>query len=191
MAAQSRMANYRAILPVVIFVSIGIAATCSLHEFFTWYGSSVAKGYSGYIFLLVPGPIFWYAPAAVLGTTVAYLIVYSASVHLLPWRTRLTAVLLVIGSAALVYFAAHSNLRLEEKEMVFRRLWSFEEERHSYSRVKGLSWVRHSGDESAAFVIEFDDAPKWTTRVEVIFPDEREQNFLAEKSGKMIEDVKN
>jgi hypothetical protein len=186
----SPMKNYRAISLLVLFVLSAIAFTYLLHEFCVRYAASFAKEHHDYVYLLSPGTVFWYAPASILGTIAAFLITYSP--RLLPWRTRVLAVLLAIGSVALVYFAAHSNFRLAENEIIFRRLWSLQEETHAYSSIKALRRIHAAGEEEkSTFVIEFYDAPEWTTAVEVIFPGDREEDFLEAKTGKTIEAVTN
>jgi hypothetical protein len=108
---------------------------------------------------------------------------------MLPGCTRLLAFLLAVGSIALAYFAAHSSLRLAKNEIIFRRLWSFEEKRFPYSEVKALKEIHYSGDEKVVFVIEFENEPKWTTAVEVVFPSESEKAFLSKSTGKPIERI--
>jgi hypothetical protein len=154
-----------------------------------WCTSSLAQVHDDSTYTIVPESPFWYAPASVLGTILAYLIVYLPHGLLLPVRIRVLGILLAIGSLALAYFAAHSSLRLAENEIIFCRLWSVQEERLTYSEIRALKEVYDPSDEKVVFVIESHDAPEWTTAVEAIFPDQREKSFLSERTGKIIEKV--
>jgi hypothetical protein len=83
----------------------------------------------------------------------------------------------------------HSRLQLSESEIVLRRIWSFEDEHYPYSEIKALKDIRDRAGDTTAFVIEFEHAEDWSTAVEVIFPEEREKDYLSRRSGKPIETV--
>jgi hypothetical protein len=179
--------NLRRLFLLVMFLLCGAALTYVLRETFVRYTASITQTYIDSVHAVVPESVFWFAPASILGTILAYNVVYFQQGMLLPGRVRALAVLLAIGSIVLAYFGAHSSLRLAENEIIFRRLWSVEKERLRYSDVKALKEVYYPADETVVFVIEFHHAPEWTTAVEVVFPGEREKAFLSERTGKTIE----
>ena len=173
----------------MLFLSASAVITYVLHQSFVSYTTSLAQAYIDSLYTVVPQSPFWYVPASILGTLAAFKLTYTRHGVWLPGRIRLLAFLLAVGSIALVYFGAHSSLRLAKNEIIFRRLWSFEEQRIPYSEVKALKEVHYSGDEMVVFVIEFKNAPEWTTAVEVVFPGEKEKTFLSERTGKHIEQI--
>jgi hypothetical protein len=172
-----------------VFSAFAAGLTYVLHEGFAWYAASLAEQHADTIHVVRPGSTFWYAPASVLGVIVAWKMVYSGLSFQLPRRIRVLSMLLAFGSVVLTYFAAHSYLRMTQHEIVMRRLWSVSEERRPYSEVKALKEVSHPGDDNIDFVIEFYDAPEWTTAVEIVFPDEGQKMFLSARSGKPVERV--
>jgi hypothetical protein len=189
------------------FVVLAPACVFGLHGFFMWYAQSSADQ-AGEGILLLPNENFWYAPATVLGVIGACILIYFLYGVLL--RDRVTeyryysnlstglnargmylAFAIVLGTMflAIAFFAARSKLQLTESEIVVHRLWSLKDEHYFYSDIKALKEVRDRAGETTAFVIEFEHAEEWSTAIEVIFPGEREKDYLSRRSGKPIETV--
>jgi hypothetical protein len=189
------------------FVVLAPACVLGLHEFLVWYAQSSADQ-AGESILLLPNANFWYAPAAVLGVIGACVLIYFLYGLLLGNRvaeyryySKLSTGLnargmylafeIVLGTMflAIAFFAARSKLQLTEKEIVLHRLWSLEDEHYPYADIKALKEVRDRAGETTAFVIEFEHAKEWSTAIEVIFPEERDKDYLSRRSGKPIETV--
>jgi len=194
--------DYYGIAALLLFIPICVWV---LHQYFTQARSSPAKADDA-VYLLLPSAIFWYAPAAVLGVIMAWVLASGLLRLLLGKRNQgyryysnlrtgmnargmYLAFAMLFGGffSALAYFAGHSFLQLNESGIVLRRLWSLSVERHAYSQVKALKEARHRGSEQVDFIIEFDAAEDWTTAIEVIFPDKKEKAFLARRAGKQVE----
>ena len=191
---------------VVAFFVLAPLLTYGLHELFIEWSQSLAPRAGDSVYTLLPNSNFWYAPATVLGVIISCFMIYFMYGVLLRSRgqeyryyanlsTGMNAramyltfgLLLGGGFFAIAYFAAHSNLRLTEDEIVFRRIWSLEDEHYPYSRIRRLREVHHSEEDQVDFMIELDDAERWSTKVEVVFPGPREKEFLSQRAGKPIE----
>jgi hypothetical protein len=178
----------------------------ALHQGFESYASLVARDLGDSIHTVLPNSNFWYVPALVLGIIQAFILAYFLNHLLLGGRAHefrihsdlnvgidairiyLAFAMLVGGMfSAVAFFAAHTSLQLTENEVVIHRLFSLEEERYPYARVKALKEVSDTSGEKTDFVIELDGAPDWTTAVEVVFPDRPEKAYLSQRSGKPIE----
>jgi hypothetical protein len=178
----------------VALLSAGL--TFFLHEVFVAYASSVVPGASEGEYLLVPPSSFWYVPASVLGFllssfVIAVVVVQESTDDVSPlWRDHRPLLLGGVAIAALtgvlVYFAAHSYVKLTEERLEMRRLWSLGTESHPYSHINALLEAGAQGTGGTTFSIVLRDAEVWTTRVEVIFPNEREKRFLSARTGLQI-----
>ena len=197
-----RRLNY---IDAAAFLVLGPACVYGVHEGLVRYVASRARGLEGSVHAVLPDSGFWYVPAGVLGVIVACLLIDGLNRLLLRERaaeyrhssnatvgfnaTRMfvaAGVLMAVGALTLAFFAARSRLQLTEDEIVVQRLWSLQEERYRYSRVKALTEVVDAVKKKTDFVIELDGAPDWTTAVEIVFPDPDAKRFLADRTGKVI-----
>jgi hypothetical protein len=71
--------------------------------------------------------------------------------------------------------------------MVIHRMWSSQEERHSYSDVRALKDIYDTRHNKHEFVIDFNNADPWTTAAEVIFPQTEHKAFLTRVTGKDVQ----
>jgi hypothetical protein len=200
-----RVWDYFGVAALIVLAPICVFG---LHELFMWYSESSADQVGEGVYVLRPDTNFWYAPALVLGVIGACILIYFLYGLLLQNHVReyryysnlstgfnaramyLTfAVLLGAMFLAIALFAMHSRLQLSESEIVLRRMWSLEDEHYPYSEIKALKDIRDRAGDTTAFVIEFEHAEDWSTAVEVIFPEEREKDYLSRRSGKPIETV--
>jgi hypothetical protein len=94
--------------------------------------------------------------------------------------------LMVAGSLSMAVFAVRTAVFLGRDEIVLRRMWSWQEERYSYDRVKALreEWDADNGKWN--FVMRFDGGPEWSTRQEVVFPDDAQEAVVSRRTGKPI-----
>lgn len=192
---------------IIFFLLLAPYCVYAVHELLVWYTQFEARELGQSVYTVLPDSTFWYAPASVLGVILACVLVSLIYHALLGWRAELYrhyanlatgmnasrmylafGLLLGSGFSALAFFAAHSSFQLTQDEIVLHRLFTTDEERHPYARVKALKQVSTS-DEKSHFVIEFEDAPDWTTAVEVIFPGDSEIAYLSERSGKPVQSV--
>lgn len=190
----------------IAFLALAPFCAYALHSGFLWYTRYLAQGLGPSVYTVLPESNFWYAPASVLGVILACFLIFFAYEALLRRRAReyryysnmnvgfnASRMYLVLGSllgvafAVLAYFAAHSSFQLTESEIVVHRLFSGREERYAYARVMALRQISDPAGEKSTFVIDFYDAKPWTTKVEIVFPDEVEKAYLSERCGKPIE----
>ena len=192
---------------VIFFLLLAPYCVYALHELFLWHTQFVAQDLGESVYTVLPDSIFWYAPASVLGVILACVLVSILYHALLGMRANqyryyanlaagmnasrmylVFGLLLGCGFAGLAVFAAHSSFQLTKDEIVLHRLFGVDEERYPYAQVKGLKQVS-SPDGKSAFVIEFEDAPDWTTAVEIVFPGDSEIAYLSQRSGKPVQSV--
>jgi hypothetical protein len=195
LAATTKPVRKRRVFALVLLALLSAGLTYLLHEAFVSYSSSVAPAPGEAAHLLVPPSSFWYVPAALLGFLLSSLVIATVVVQentsdLTPlWRNYRPLLLTGFAVAALavilVYFAAHSYLMLTSEGLVLRRIWSFETERYPYSRVIALSETGSQGG-NGAFSISLRDAEAWTTRREVVFPNDATKQYLGSRTGLRI-----
>ncbi len=190
------------------FLVIAPICVYMLHEAFVAYTSYHAPGLAHAVHTVLPASPFWYAPATILGSIVACFLVYFLYRSLLGERSReyqyysnrsagfnasrmfLAAGLMLGGMfLGLTIFAAQSSLQWPDNRIVMRRLWSRQPEQYLYAQVKALKEVYRPEKENPDFVIELNEAPRWSTAMEIVFPGPVEKRFLSERTGKAIEKV--
>lgn len=192
----------------LVFLALAPFSVYAVHEGFLWYTHHSARGLEPSVYTILPKSNFWYAPALVLGVILACLLVFFLYEALLARRAReyryyanlgvgfnATRMYLAFGLVlglpfgALGYFAAHSSLQLTQNEIVIHRLFSVTEERYAYAQVRALKDLSDPAGEKSIFVIELDGAEAWTTKVEVVFPDETEKAYLSRRAGIPIQHI--
>ncbi|HEV8585558.1 MAG TPA: hypothetical protein VGT02_11375 [Methylomirabilota bacterium] len=193
----------------VAFFVLAPPCVYALHAAFMRYTAARAGGLELGRYTMLPGSAFWYVPASLVGAVAACVLVSILYRVLLRGRAAeyryvsnasagfnatgmfiAAGIFFTIGGLALGYFAAHSRLQLTDREIVVHRLWSLDEERYPYARVKALKELESADGKKTDFIIEFDGAPEWTTAVEIIFPGADEKGFLARQTGKPILQLK-
>jgi hypothetical protein len=193
---------------VVAFFAVAPLAVYVTHFLLMAYASTFAPAEPDAIHRLTAAAPFWYVPASFIGVVLAcvaihlmyraalvdggrlYRFVGNATVGFDASRMYVAFGVLTFGAGMLLaYFAARTSLQLTPSEIVMTRMWSVDEERHAYSDIAALKQVDEPEKQKAYFVIEFTNAPQWSTAVEVVFPDEAQQAFLAVQTGRSIEHV--
>jgi len=190
------------------FILLAIAAVYAVHAALVWYGAKQVRSDPAAVFVLRPGPEFWYFPASLLGCVIAGVLVRLLNRAMLPEGGRefrcysnvnaglnvsgmfgAIAVVAVAFGALLSYFAASNEVLLRQNDMMIHRLWSFNDETHSYTDITAIRNIHNPQENHDDFEIDFANDEPWTTHVEVVFFTAQEMDFLARRSGKPIQQL--
>jgi len=98
-------------------------------------------------------------------------------------------ILMTAGSLLIAFFAIRSGLYLGRDQIALTRIFSWQEERYSYPRIKALREEWDADNGKWDFTIQFDGAQDWSTSHEVVFPDDAQKALLSQRSGKPIRKV--
>ena len=190
------------------YIAAAAGSVYLLHVALESYGASQTRSDPAAVYTLRSGSQFWYFPASLLSCALAGILVHLLNRIMLPEGGRefrayynvnakfnARGMLAAIGALALVfggllsYFAAANEVVLRQNDMMIRRLWSFDTETNAYSEITALKQIQNTQNNRTVFEIDFAHGQPWTTSIEVIQFTPAEMTFLAQRSGKPIQEL--